>query len=99
MQSGSYDHPDTRPHGHIDMHYATRYQLGFTNFKIDDIPLFVGLRTGPPKSDEPLSSPDVGRDLSWSKTRLLSIGFAGVCFGTRAGCDAEREAEVVRDAN
>ena len=41
----------------------------------------------------------VGRDLSWSGARLLSIGFAGVCFGTRAGCDAEREAEVVRDAS
>ncbi|KAF2592712.1 hypothetical protein F2Q70_00045034 [Brassica cretica] len=39
------------------------------------------------------------RGLSWSGTCLLSIGFAGVCFGTRAGCDAECEAEDVRDAS
>ncbi|KAF2574767.1 hypothetical protein F2Q70_00003487 [Brassica cretica] len=39
------------------------------------------------------------RDLSWSGTRLLSIGFAGVCFGTQADCDAECEAEDVWDAS
>jgi len=24
MQSGLYNHPDTRPHGHMDMHLAKR---------------------------------------------------------------------------